>query len=83
MPFMSNIEREAMDRGLQQGASQTARGALLDVLDVRFGEMPSHIEEQLHELDDPSVLRRLLRRAVSVESIEEFERELPSAEDDG
>ena len=102
MPFLSNIEREAMDRGheqglqegvqqgvqqgvrqgVQQGASQAAREALIDVLDVRFGETPPHIEEQVRELDDPSILRRLHRRALRVESMEEFERELPSAEDE-
>ena len=75
MPFLCNRERRAMDRGHEQAA----REALIDVLDVRFGETPPHIEEQLRELDDPSVLRRLLRRAASVESLEEFERELPSA----
>ena len=66
MPFQLRVTR---------GASKGTTYSLVDSYSTSIGRS---IDCSI-QLDDPSVLRRLLRQAASVESIEEFERELPTA----
>ena len=49
---------------------------VVEVLEERFGRVPPDLEEQIREIEDRDVLRRLLRGAVRVESLEEFDVEL-------
>lgn len=80
MEWISNFERRAIDRGLQQGlqqgAVQTAREGILDTLKLRFTRTPRSVSARLRKLDDPATLRSLHRKAVTAESLEEFEQAL-------
>jgi hypothetical protein len=76
MPLLSNFERRAIERGLQQGSVQTAREAVLEALYLRFSEAPPSLGERIQQLDDPSALKQLHRTAITAGSLEEFEREL-------
>ena len=58
--------------GLEKGIVQTAREAILDVLDSRFGEVSDAVRERINTLDDDRTLRDLLRRAALVPSLAEF-----------
>ena len=91
MPFLSSYERKAMAKGRQEGRQEgrqvgrqegsvaATQEALLDALDVRFSRTPSGLQKQIHSIEDPSALRALLRHAITVGSIEEFQRGLPKA----
>lgn len=68
MPLISNYERRAMVR--------TAREDVLEVLNLRFPEPPSSLQERIAQIDDLSALKRLLRQAVTASSLEEFEKEI-------
>ncbi|MFB8791168.1 MAG: transposase [Potamolinea sp.] len=72
MPVLSRMEL----RGMQAGILQTARESVLEVLDVRFEVVPIEVIEAVKEIEDPSVLKRLLRQAISITSIEEFQQVL-------
>ncbi|MCT7956096.1 transposase [Laspinema palackyanum] len=78
MPFISPMEEliqeEAMERGLQQGTLQTQRENILDLLQVRFGEVPQSLVEAVNRLEDISTLKQLHRQTISVGSIAEFEQ---------
>ncbi len=78
MPYVTSIERHGMERGLQQGALQMAREALLDILGARFGAVSPAAAATVHASDNLARLKELLRRAATVSSPEEFERALAS-----
>ncbi|MCT7956095.1 transposase [Laspinema palackyanum] len=85
MPFISPMEEliqeEAMERGLQQGTLQTQRENILDLLQVRFGEVPQSLVEVVNRLEDISTLKQLIRQTISVGSIAEFEQLLNPSTD--
>ena len=85
MPFISPMEEliqeEAMERGLQQGTLQTQRENILDLLQVRFGEIPQSVVETVNGLEDITTLKQLFLQAISVGSLAEFEQLLDSSTD--
>jgi flagellar biosynthesis/type III secretory pathway protein FliH len=68
--------REGIQRGLQQGIRQEGVDAVLEVLEERFGTQSSRLRRDLERIDDAGRLRRLLRRAVTVETLAAFEEDL-------
>jgi len=72
MPVLSRMEL----RGMQAGILQNARESVLEVLDVRFEVVPTEVIEAVKQIEDPSVLKRLHRQAISITSIEEFQQVL-------
>ena len=70
MPYVTSVERI----GIQKGILQKAREDVLDVLETRFEEGPQTVVEAVNALDDPSVLKVLHKKAITVGSLEEFER---------
>jgi predicted transposase YdaD len=82
----SLIRREAMKESpiyqeiLEEGAVQQSRDYIVDVLSVRFGEVPPEIAGELAEVADLETLRHLLRLAVRCESIADFRAQMASRE---
>ncbi len=74
MPYVTSIERH----GIEKGALQMAREALLDILGARFGAVSPAAAATVHASDNLARLKELLRRAATVSSPEEFERALAS-----
>jgi len=82
MEWLSNFERRVIKRGIQQGiqqgAVQTAREDILEVLNLRFKGVPHSLSERIYQIEDPSVLRELHRKAITASSLEEFQAEMLS-----
>jgi hypothetical protein len=80
MPYITSIERRGMERGIQQGvqlgALQMAREALLDILGARFGRVPPATATAIRDDDNLTRLKELLRHAATIGSPEEFEQML-------
>ena len=90
MPFISPMEElireEALEQGLEQGLQrgleqglergtlQTQRENILELLQVRFGEVPQSVVEAVNRLEEITTLKQLLRQTISVGSIAEFEQ---------
>jgi len=72
MPLVSNFERRAMARGVLQNA----REAVVEVLTLRFSNVPTSLVERIEQLDDPAELKGLLRKATTADSLDDFEMEL-------
>jgi hypothetical protein len=70
---MPTIADTLIEQGMQQGMLQNAREAVIDILEIRFEVVPQSIVKVIHEIDDPSILKILHRKAIKVESIETFE----------
>ena len=67
---------EGIQEGIQQGTVATAREYVLEVVAARFGEVPDSLRESVQRIDDPGLLRTLLRTAAAAESLEAFDSRL-------
>jgi hypothetical protein len=72
MRYVTSFERI----GIQKGMRNTAREAILDILDARFGQTPDAVAAAIQSLDDYAVLKALHRQAVLVETLTDFEEAL-------
>ncbi|MGA9379690.1 MAG: transposase [Phormidium sp.] len=70
MRYVTSIERLA----IQEGIVQNARENVIEILEIRFSEVPIEIVESINEIDDASALKTLLRRAITIASIPEFQQ---------
>jgi hypothetical protein len=68
--------QKGLMEGLEKGIVQTAREAIIDVLDTRFGEVPDSVRERVNTIGSEPTLKNLLRRAVRTPSLEEFQAAL-------
>ncbi len=72
MPYITGFEREGM--------VQATRENVIEALETRFGVVPVSFSSHLKALNDLTQLKRLLRQAITVGSIEEFEQVLAESE---
>lgn len=79
MSFMTIWERHGHEEGLRKGIHQEGVAAVLEVLEERFGCQSSRLRRDLERIEDARQLRRLLRRAVSAETLAVFEEDLRPA----
>ena len=70
MSTMADILRQ---KGREQGILQTAREAVLETLEVRFGTVPLALKEDVQEISDPAFLKHLHRQAIQLPSLKDFE----------
>lgn len=68
MPYITSVERLAR----QEGIIQQRREDVIEVLEVRFGGVPSEITQKIDGIEDPALLKTLLREAVNLGSMEQF-----------
>ena len=84
MPFVTTLERAAMEQGLSKGISQgqllALRESIRDLLEERFGHTPPNIAARLEQESDASRLRSWNRRAATIESAAAFEGLIGRAE---
>lgn len=85
MPYMTSTERIAREEGIMQGIAQgipqgisrgqleNAREAVLDILEVRFGQLTAVIQEKVNSCTDLRKLKKILRQAVLIGSPEELD----------
>jgi hypothetical protein len=72
MPYVTSIERLAKEEGREEALIES----VLANLEYRFGTVGEVLETRLQQTQNVDELRRLHRRALEVESLEEFAREL-------
>jgi len=83
MPYLSNMERKAIERGLQkgleqgleQGMQQGMQQQLLRFLRNRFQEVPDDLEARIRQFGAER-LGELLDRAMASDSLESFRRQV-------
>ena len=78
MPYVTSIERFARARGQEEGELSKARESVLEVLQVRFEAVPETIANAVNQIEDGAVLKSLLRQAITIATLEEFQALLPS-----
>jgi len=70
MPYVTSIERS----GLKKGALQKARDYVLEILTVRFKQVPQALTEQIQAIKDEALLSKLHKEAIFIDSIESFKQ---------
>ena len=84
MRYVTSIERlakqegieQGLEQGLEQGIIQMGRDNVIDILETRFGEVPDSIVSVINGIEEASVLKMLLKRAIAISSIAEFQQVL-------
>ena len=70
MPYVTSIER--------LGELRMLRKNILEVLKVRFGDVPDEFNKILDRIREVELLENLHRQAVTIASLEDFETLLPN-----
>ncbi|GFE71940.1 transposase [Chroococcus sp. FPU101] len=81
MPYVTSVERLARQEGLDEGILQKGREDVIDVLTIRFSDVPPSLVEAINQIEDPSVLKTLHRQAVTIGSLVEFQNNLSQLEE--
>ena len=68
MPLVTNIERRAIERTRKE----TRKQDITKLVQVRFGDIPQSLLENINQIDDISLLEQLLLSTIRVSSLEEF-----------
>jgi hypothetical protein len=68
MPLVTNIER----RAIEETRKETQKENIIKFVQVRFGDIPQSLLENINQIDDISLLEQLLLSTISVSSLEEF-----------
>ena len=72
MPYLDSISRMCREEGVQEGSLAQARESVIEVLEIRFGEISTELHERINALDRLRALKIQLRRAITVPSIDQF-----------
>ncbi len=79
MEYVTHIERRGIQKGLEIGILQHSQEALVDVLDARFEKIPGTLIKTIQAIKDKSLLSRLHREAIFVESLQVFEKQVKNS----
>jgi hypothetical protein len=74
-----DIFRMGEEEGVQKGLLRKSREDVIEILEVRFEVAPRSITEIINGMDDLSILKMLLKKAATIESLDEFRRVLEKA----
>ncbi|WP_159785766.1 transposase [Sodalinema gerasimenkoae] len=74
MPYITPLERFAQEAGVSAGVLTRGREDILDILETRFGPVPSSLSDRINAIDDATYLKTLLIQAVTLPSLEDFEQ---------
>ncbi|MEK8016847.1 MAG: hypothetical protein VSS75_008260 [Candidatus Parabeggiatoa sp.] len=66
--------QQGVQQGLQLGILQKSRDNITDILEIRFEHVPKMLVQKLQSIDNTLLLPKLLRQAVLVGSLKEFEQ---------
>ncbi len=72
MPHYASFELDAM--------AKNNRENVLEVLSTRFEVLPPDLNSRLNQIEDLTLLKQLIKRAVTVASVDEFEQMLANSE---
>jgi hypothetical protein len=72
MPYLDSISRMCREEGVQEGSLAQARESVIEVLEIRFGEISTELHERINALDNLRTPKIQLRRAITVPNLDQF-----------
>lgn len=80
-PVVEYVAPQAREQGKQQGALETTRKLILELLSQRLGtNVEQRFKSELDTIDDLQLLEALFTKAMQVDSIEEFKQTLEKSD---
>ncbi len=76
MNYINSVEEFFMEKGVEKGMLQEGRNMVQEALSIRFSQIPGGISEKLSQIEDCTLLRQLLKKAIMADTIAGFEKEL-------
>lgn len=73
MPYVTSVERLARQEGISEGVLQQKREDVIEVLEVRFEELPNELVEKINQIEDLEFLKTLHRQAITIGSLDDFQ----------
>ena len=70
--MMTVYEARGIEKGMQQGMQQGVSRAILETLEVRFGNIPYILKEKINYCNDLEKLNRAHKKALLISSLDEF-----------
>ncbi len=61
---------------VRDGMAINARESVVEALETRFEVVPPQVSDRLEAIDDIKVLKQLLKQAITIASVQEFQIEL-------
>ena len=80
MTFITSFERDGIVKGKIEGKIENNRENIIEVLETRFASVPENMKNQINALDDLALLKSLVKQAVIIVSLEEFQQLLISSQ---
>ena len=74
--IMMTLAEHYIQQGMQKGRKEGQVDSIKKILNSRFGTLPSDLIRMIEAVDDPDKLDDILTAAVSVNSIDDFEKNL-------
>lgn len=74
----SSTYQRILKEGLKEGIEQGIEQGILKVLHARFQQIPEHIQQNISQIKDRTILDQLLIKAATCQNIAEFIEELKS-----
>ena len=71
--------QQGVQQGLQQGLQQGVQKSIMDVLEARFGNVTASLRDKLSGISDRATLEDVLRKAATVSSLAELEKNFPQS----
>jgi len=68
---------QGIERGIHQGIERGIQESVIEVLEARFGAVSASIREMLTSITDRAMLEDLLRKAATLPSLAEWEKNVP------
>ncbi len=59
------------DKGKQEGKQEGKKETIVEILEMRFGKIPEEIVARIYRIDDPVMLKNLLRRAIQIKQMDD------------
>ncbi|NET62782.1 MAG: hypothetical protein F6K47_43845 [Symploca sp. SIO2E6] len=59
MRYVTSIEQMGIEKGLQQGNIQQGQIDIIEVLEVRFGEVSDTISQEIYTIQDSAMLTHI------------------------
>lgn len=70
--YINEGMQQGMQQGMQEGSIIAAREAVIEALELRFGNLPDAIKNKLNAINDPIKLKDLLRKAITIQRFDDF-----------
>ena len=76
MTLAQQYHQEGLQKGLQEGRHEGRQKNVIEILEIRFGDVPEDLKGAVFAVSEETELRGLLRTAIQIDSLEAFRRVL-------